>query len=97
MGLLGQGLAVQQAAVRLETGSAWQRFASLMMGLDALLAVIYMASTVAEGSDLAWVVGALLSMEGALRFRFRGALYTALAVDAGLPADRAGRRLHPGR
>ncbi len=78
--LLAQGVVVQQATVRLETGAAWRRFAMLMMGADVVLAITYMAATIASGSDLAWVVGALLSMEGALRFRFRGALFTALAA-----------------
>ncbi len=73
-----QGVAVQQARVRLETASAWQRFASAMMVADVVAAMAYTTVSVVGGSTLAWVLSAVLSMEGALRFRFRGALSTAL-------------------
>ncbi len=73
-----QGVAVHRARALLETASAWQRFASIMMLVDVLLAMGYTIVSVRGGSTLAWVLSAVLSMEGALRFRFRGALSTAL-------------------
>jgi signal transduction histidine kinase len=80
--LVLQGVVVALAWSRLETPSAWRRLATVMMAADAGLVVVHSVAAVAAGSDLVWAVFALLSMEGALRYRFRGALATAVAASA---------------
>jgi signal transduction histidine kinase len=74
-----QGVAVQVAWRRVETPGAWRRFGNAMLCVDAVAAVAYVAVSVAGGSELAWAVLALLSMEVALRYRLRGALVAGVA------------------
>lgn len=80
--LVAQGIAVRLGEDHLQTRAAQQRATGLMMGLDGVLAVAYAVQVAGAGRDLAWVAFVLISMEGALRYRLRGALLTAAAASA---------------
>jgi K+-sensing histidine kinase KdpD len=75
--MLVQGVVVQQAWDRVVTAGAWRRLGTAMLVADGALAVLHGTVAVADGSELAWVVFALVGMEGALRHRLRGAAVTA--------------------
>lgn len=77
------GVAVTAADGRLQTVGARQRLAGTVMAADVLAAAVHVWAGSAGGGGIAWGALVLLSLEGALRRRFAGAVLTSAGAAAG--------------
>ncbi len=73
------GLVVAVADRRLSTAARWRRLAAWLMAADGIAVIGLIAAGLREGSDDLWVLLVLLGLEGALRYRLRGAIGAVLA------------------
>ena len=76
------GLVVAWADRALPTARQWRRLSAWLMGADSLAVLGLVAAGLSAGSDDLWVLLVLLALEGALRYRLRGAI--GAAVGSGL-------------
>ena len=75
--LAAVGTAVAVADRWLVTAAAWRQASAVLMAADALAGLGLAYAGLREGTDDLWVLLVLVALEGALRYRLRGAMLAA--------------------